>query len=819
MSIVFKDVALDSGIEWNGGKGIISVGWLDFNQDGFLDIWASPHSTIANKPEKTPKLYLNQGDETFREIGETIFADSFSGDIHGTAWADFDNDGDSDLLVTNGGRAGTGADPSKFFVNEEGILFDRATELGVGFGLGRTRTAIWFDGNYDGLLDLVQVAESRSDGQAPTTFFQQNIDGFVDANTTVGFEVTGGAVTAQIADLFGNGTQDIIIFSDEGSSLQVYETTSSKWNDITASLPQISQVRDAAIADFDGDGVRDIFFTRVNESVAQGENSNFAVTQKAAFARLTTKVKKGNPAAGLRWQSDGDITFDHSTDWNFGSWAGSEIPPSNIFIGSKAVNPTNSVFTLSPNDPDVVGMFPRTEASPSGLYIGYEPNSQTWEAVNFNTESNTFSRSISLSIESSTSLVDVNPVGFVQPDLAGLGGLSPVLLTYDSKTEQYIDRTEAAGLSEPTSSRSVVSGDFDNDGDVDLYLESSTAYYSLPSIFYENQGDGTFDPITNAANAQIEFLGPRHEEFNIGINLATGDYNRDGFLDIFSGSSTVERSRSTYLLGTPYHLFKNQGNDNNWLQIDLQGVISNREGIGTKVFATSGEKTQLREHSGGMHRIGQNQPWLHFGLAENDSVDLLRVEWLSGAIQEFSDVTPNQILEIIENQGTVGSDLLIGTIEGDTLDGLEGNDTLRGNQGNDILNAGFGDDILLGGSGNDTLQGDVPDSNQGGSDTLTGGAGEDVFILGLATETIYPKNTSQSSYPAIITDFNPNQDTIQLWFEEDTSVGEELTSSRYTIGEVDTESDATGIYLNDELLAIIRGVSNLDLEADYFDYV
>lgn len=693
MSIVFNDVAQTSGID-NEGTGAISVAWFDFNGDGLLDLWTAPHGFNSEIEDKNPKLYLNQGNGTFAEVVTTVFADKFHGDNHGSAWIDFDNDGDSDLFITNGGAAGIGEGPNKLFVNEGGILEDRAIELNIDFSLGRGRTSLWFDGNGDGLLDVVQVNADRPDGQAPSTFWQQTREGFVNANEAVGFEAAESAVTAQVADLHGDDTQELLIFGDDTSPVKVYDTSTPVWNDITASFPQIEDVRDVAIADFNNDGVQDIFLTRADESVAQ-VNSNVAIAQNTAFARLIAKQE--TPEVGISWQSNGEITIDNSDGWTLNNWAKSQLPESQIFLGSQGINPSSSNFTLSADDPRVRGQFSFTDESAPGLYIGYDSTTQTWEAVNYNTGYG----SLNLLVESSEPLSDVTPVGFVQPDLAGLGGLSPVLLVYDRETGEYIEETEVAGLSDPASSRSVVSGDFDNDGDVDLYLESSTAYYSLPNILYDNQGDGTFVPVEDAGGAQTEFLGPRHEDFNIGINVATGDYDGDGFLDIFSGSSTVDRSDGTHSLGTPNYLFRNQGNNNNWLQIDLQGNQANRDGIGTKVFAIAGGKVQLRQHSDQTHRIAQDQPWLHFGLGENERVALLRIEWASGAIQELPNITANQTIEIFENRGTNNDDLLIGSLKNDSLYGFDGDDTLQGSKGWDTLSGGGGNDFLQGNEGRD----------------------------------------------------------------------------------------------------------------------
>ena len=68
------------------------------------------------------------------------------------------------------------------------------------------------------------------------------------------------------------------------------------------------------------------------------------------------------------------------------------------------------------------------------------------------------------------------------------------------------------------------------------------------------------------------------------------DYDRDGYLDLF-----VTNGRGAYPFNEgPDQLFRNIGSGNNWLQIDLKGTISNRDGIGARLFATTPDgKTQL----------------------------------------------------------------------------------------------------------------------------------------------------------------------------------------------------------------------------------
>jgi Ca2+-binding RTX toxin-like protein len=157
---------------------------------------------------------------------------------------------------------------------------------------------------------------------------------------------------------------------------------------------------------------------------------------------------------------------------------------------------------------------------------------------------------------------------------------------------------------------------------------------------------------------------------------------------------------------------------------------------------------------------------------------------------------------------------------------------LYGGNGNDVLNSGSGNDFVLGGKGDDILTGAgyIPTGPSGGSygvgeiDILVGGDGRDTFNLGgrnaAGTFSVYyddyNQTTAGESDYAIITDFNPSEDIIQL-------VG---TASDYILGSSPTGL-AQGVAINlkkpdgelNELIAIVEGVSSLSLDSSYFTFI
>ena len=118
--------------------------------------------------------------------------------------------------------------------------------------------------------------------------------------------------------------------------------------------------------------------------------------------------------------------------------------------------------------------------------------------------------------------------------------------------------------------------------------------------------------------------------------------------------------------------------------------------------------------------------------------------------------------------GRNNNDFLFGGDGDDLLDGGNNQDRLIGNSGNDSLFGGTDNDRLEGGDGNDTLYGANPNNFElqlGEQDTLVGGAGQDLFILGDENQLYYDDRnatTEGSNDYAVIEDFNPTQDQIQL---------------------------------------------------------
>lgn len=176
-------------------------------------------------------------------------------------------------------------------------------------------------------------------------------------------------------------------------------------------------------------------------------------------------------------------------------------------------------------------------------------------------------------------------------------------------------------------------GDYDNDGFLDLFVCQELGGHNA---LYRNNGNGAFEKVTTGS-----IVNDRGDS----VGCAWADYDNDGFLDLFVANGASARAQ-------PNFLFHNDGNSNQWLKIKCVGGPSNRAAIGAKVRVQAqnglGALTwQMREISGGKD-YSQNSLIAHFGLGNATNVQTVRIEWPSGIVQTLTNVAAKQFLTVTE---------------------------------------------------------------------------------------------------------------------------------------------------------------------------
>jgi hypothetical protein len=187
----------------------------------------------------------------------------------------------------------------------------------------------------------------------------------------------------------------------------------------------------------------------------------------------------------------------------------------------------------------------------------------------------------------------------------------------------FTDITARAGLDGTSSGYSCSFFDYDNDSDQDLIVTTGAAL-----LLYLNDGAGIFSEV----GGMIGLAG------GLGVGVACGDYDDDGDLDVF-----VTRSNYTDDL-----LFRNTGNANSWVNVNLRGFLSDRNGIGARIEAWIGTQVLLRDVQTGTGLYSQNSITTEIGVGREAVIDSIIVEWPSGRRTKLVDVASEQSIRISE---------------------------------------------------------------------------------------------------------------------------------------------------------------------------
>jgi enediyne biosynthesis protein E4 len=496
--------------------------------------------------------------------------------------------------------------------------------------------AAWVDYDNDGYLDLYLVNSSATKVYRPSTplrsaLYRSNGDGtFTDVTEKAGV----GA-----ADLFGMGV---------------------------------------AVGDFDNDGFEDLYVVGYGRSILYHNNANGTFTDVTEKAGVANVGKWGSSAAWFDYDHDGKLDLIVANYLDF-------TPERNLICieqGRPAYCHPNKYHgqtpTLFHNEGN--GFFTDvSRASKIGVKPGnglgvvcFDYNGDGWTDVflandsmeNFlylNRRNGTFEE---VGLEAGVALgEDGKPEAGMGTDAGDYDrdGLPDLFVTHLDLEYNRLYRNQGDGTFADTTFFSKLGAgtfrmsgfgtrfvDYDNDGWRDLFIANGHVLdnirlfhfgteYTEPKIVYRNVG-GTFQDVT-------KLLGPDLAAPRVSRAAAFADYDNDGDVDVLVTNNG----------GRP-QLFRNDGgNQNHWLEVQLVGTRSNRDGIGAKLKIVANDVVQTDEAKGGMSYQAAHDPRLHLGLGKATRITLLQVNWPSGAVTKLANIPDDRCVTIKENVGEVPS--------------------------------------------------------------------------------------------------------------------------------------------------------------------
>jgi len=475
----------------------------------------------------------------------------------------------------------------------------------------------------------------------------------VGVNYSYGDSEYGGGVS--FADFNNDGWDDITYATEDGAQIYFFENNNGVFNLVTLNgISNTYKTKQVIWIDYDNDGDKDLFVTAIegiNEFYRNDGGMNFTNISSTIGFFQTDLFTYGTSFGDI--DNDGDldafISNRTSTEQNQRNYLYRNDEGTFVDITQSSGIPIEDEEGNENSQLSFCTMF--FDYNKDGFQDIYLANDKT-DNINRlykNLGNGTF-EDVSVASGSgiavnamTTTLGDYNNDGWfdiyitnTQSSQAGNGNV----LLKNNGDGTFTDVAEQTGTTFNSFAWGAVFLDADNDTLLDLYVsggfDGSIGSF-LSAAFYHQQNDGTFVIPQN-----IGFENDTRKSFSNAI----GDINNDGKPDIIVCNDTENN-----------FLWENKTtNTNNWLKVKLEGVTTNRDGIGNTIEIFINGRSQYRYTLAGEGYISQNSYYEFFGIGNATEVDYVKVTWTGTNIEDvINDVNANQSITIKEGIGVLNS--------------------------------------------------------------------------------------------------------------------------------------------------------------------
>ncbi|WP_435413318.1 FG-GAP-like repeat-containing protein [Psychroserpens mesophilus] len=420
-----------------------------------------------------------------------------------------------------------------------------------------------------------------------------------------------------VVDMNGDYLDDIVSVSTNNVNIH-YQLNSGGFNEvnITTSNADYLPSWSMAAADFDKNGYTDLLYGSGNG---------------------VTFMKANNTGTGFTEISGSDYVFsqrsnfaDINKDGHLDAFVCHDVEPNVYYINDGSGNFTFYQSGITPGAPFNLGDYP-SGGDYGSIWIDYDND-----------------RDLDM---------------FIAKCGGEVARRTNVMLTYDSNTGTYTENAASLGLNDPMQTWSSTWGDYDNDGDMDVFVGASSGAHKL----MRNNGDGSFTDVTSGAGVSSPPNG--HESVSY-------DIDNDGYLDILcngmimygKGDLTFEDADSNQIdykngslgdlnndgfIDAYYNgeIYWNLTTPNNWIKINTVGTTSNINGIGARVEIYTDSGVQIRDVRSGEGFEYMSSLNTHFGIGTDTNISHIIVYWPNSDCEMFLNPAINQAFTAVEGSG------------------------------------------------------------------------------------------------------------------------------------------------------------------------
>ncbi len=453
-----------------------------------------------------------------------------------------------------------------------------------------TGGACMMDATGSGQMDLVLM---QSGEQAIRVLQAKSDGGFAELDAAAaGLKASGHAVACAVGDYDGDGLNDLAVALDDQTRL-FHNLGHGQFKDVTADAGLAGRNKPTGITfvDFDHDGDLDLF--------------------------LTGAGLKAGDAPNVLWRNNGNGTF---TEWTDATGMGGS--------GTTAA----AILTDFNNDRAVDIAVTGDQASPT-LYVN--PREGKYPTQALYTAGKPVSESASqqeLPATVGIAVLDFNKDGWMDIAVTHAGAPGLTLWRNVVAADGVSRRFERVPLPMDDAARGwgVTPVDIDNDGWIDLAAIVETKAGPQVRVL-RNRGDGTFEDVSHALGLEsVALHDPR--------GLIAADVDGDGAADLIVTQ-----------LNAPPVVLRNVGaNKNHFVRLDLTGFADNKTAIGVKVEVFANGVWQKWELAGAVGYGTQAPPQILVGLGDAEGIDLLRILWPTGVLQDEIDLPHGPVIAMKE---------------------------------------------------------------------------------------------------------------------------------------------------------------------------